>query len=507
MAAASLSRTTSVAIIGTGFGGLGMAIQLKKAGIDNITLFEKAGDVGGVWRENDYPGAACDVPSHLYSFSFEPHAEWSRRFAPQAEIHEYLRHCARKYNVLPHIRFNTEVLGAAFDEESATWAIELSDGTIHRADVLVTATGQLSRPVYPRIPGIDTFKGEIFHSATWNHNYELEGKKVAVIGTGASAIQFVPKVAAKAAELELFQRDAAHVIPKPDYAYPQAAVAAFRRAPALLHLSRWATYAALEPRALGFTKFPKIMNVLEWRFQRYLKKQIKDPVLRDKLTPADPIGCKRVLISNEYYQALARPNVDVVTEGIVKIEPEGLVTADGQLHEVDAIILGTGFAATDFLSPMEFTGLGGKSLNEAWRDGAEAYLGITVSGFPNFFMLYGPNTNLAHSSIVFMLESQIRYAVQGVKRLAEGGIKWLDVLPHIQGAFNATVQEKISATVWAEDCSSWYKTASGKNTNNWPGFTFAYRAATRKFGTADYHAEPVAVPVEARVRVAVGAGA
>ncbi|MBB3036919.1 flavin-containing monooxygenase [Hoyosella altamirensis] len=494
MGAARLTHAPSVAIIGTGFGGLGMAIQLKKAGFDNLTLFEKTDDVGGVWRDNDYPGAACDVPSHLYSFSFEPKADWSRRFAPQAEIHEYLRDCARKYGLLPHIKFNTEVRGAKFDEHEGAWAVELADGRTHRADVVITATGQLSRPAYPRIPGLDTFKGEIFHSATWNHDYQLEGKKVGVIGTGASSIQFVPRIAASGAQVELFQRDAAHVIPKPDYAYSRAAVELFRRVPGLVRLSRWATYATLEPRALAFTKFPKAMNVIEWRFKRHLKQTIKDPVLRDKLTPKDPIGCKRILISNEYYQALAQPNVDVVNSGITEITPDGLVTADGVLHEVDAIVLGTGFQATDFLSPMEFTGIEGKTLNEEWREGAEAYLGITVAGFPNLFMLYGPNTNLSHSSIVFMLESQIRYILQGITRLAKGDIKWLDVLPHVQGVFNAQVQKKIGATVWAGECSSWYKTASGKVTNNWPGFTFAYRRSTRTFDENDYHAAPAQAP-------------
>lgn len=494
-----MARTPSIAIIGTGFGGLGMAIQLKKAGFDNLTLFEKTDDVGGVWRDNDYPGAACDVPSHLYSFSFEPKPDWSRRFAPQAEIHQYLRDCARKYGLLPHIRFSTEVRGAEFDEQAGEWLIELADGLTHRADIVITATGQLSRPAYPRIPGIDTFAGEIFHSATWNHDYQLGGKKVAVIGTGASAIQFVPRIAASGAQVELFQRDAAHVIPKPDYAYSKAAVELFRRVPGLVRLSRWATYAALEPRALAFTTFPKAMNVIEWRFKRHLKQNIKDPALRAKLTPKEPMGCKRILISNEYYQAVAQPNVEVVTSPITQITPDGLVTGDGQLHKVDAIILGTGFQATDFLSPMEFRGLGGKSLNEEWQDGAEAYLGISVSGFPNLFMLYGPNTNLSHSSIVFMLESQIRYIVQGVKRLAKGDIKWLDVLPDVQGGFNAQLQKKISATVWAEGCSSWYKTASGKVTNNWPGFTFAYRRATRELDENDYHAEPARAPQYAGV--------
>jgi cation diffusion facilitator CzcD-associated flavoprotein CzcO len=491
-----MTRTPSVAIIGTGFGGLGMAIQLKAAGYHDITIFEKAGDVGGCWRDNTYPGAACDVPSHLYSFSFEPKTDWSRRFAPQPEILQYLRDTADKYDLRRHIRFHTEVSAATFDEGAGGWHIELSDGTTHDADVLVAATGQLNRPAYPRIPGIETFAGEMFHSARWNHDYDLAGKKVAVIGTGASAIQFVPQIAPRVAELKLFQRDAAHVIPKPDYAYPPLARKAFAKIPGLQRLSRWATYWQLEPRAAAFTKFPRLMAPIKARFHRYLRRQVTDEVLRDKLTPRDPIGCKRILISNDYYGALVRPNVDVVTTGITEIRPNGLVTADGACHEVDAIILGTGFAATDLLAPMHVTGRNGLILREAWRDGAEAYLGVSVANFPNLFVLYGPNTNLGHSSIVFMLEAQIGYVMHAVRRLARGDAAWLDVRADVQDDFNVQLQQRIRATVWSQSCSSWYKTASGKNPINWPGFTFEYRRRTRRFVESDYH-----LAVSAGVRV------
>ncbi|CAM3624793.1 flavin-containing monooxygenase [Smaragdicoccus niigatensis] len=484
------STMPSVAIIGTGFGGLGMAIQLKKAGITDLTIFEKAADVGGVWRENDYPGAACDVPSHLYSFSFAPKSDWSRRFAPQAEIYQYLRDSADKYDVRKHVRFQTEVRGSEFDERAGEWVIYLADGSTHRANVLITATGQLSRPAVPRIPGIDSFEGEIFHSATWNHDYELEGKKVAVIGTGASAIQFIPTVAEKSAHMKLFQRDAAYVIPKPDYDYSKSANALFKHVPGLLKLSRWATYAELEPRAAAFGDLQFLMKPFQWKFRSFLAQEIKDPELRAKLTPKDPMGCKRILMSNDYYRALARPNVDVVTDGIVEIRPEGLVTADGTLHAVDAIVLGTGFAATDFLSPMQVTGLDGAGLNDVWQEGAEAHLGMTVSGFPNFFMLYGPNTNLSHNSIVFMLESQIAYVRQAIEKLAEENLKWLDVRPDVQSEFNTRIQRKLADSVWAQGCKSWYTHASGKNTQNWPGFTFSYRAATRVLDSSDFVAQP-----------------
>ncbi|GGC63090.1 flavin-binding monooxygenase [Hoyosella rhizosphaerae] len=463
-----------------------MAIQLKEAGFSDITVFEKANDVGGCWRENTYPGAACDVPSHLYSYSFELKSDWSRRFAEQEEILTYIRHCAEKYQVWSHIRFNTEVNAAEFDDDSGQWTLTLSDGNTAVADVVIPACGQLSRPAYPRIEGLDDFQGEIFHSATWNHDYNLDGKKVAVIGTGASAIQFVPRIAPVVNKLTLFQRSAPHVIPKSDYAYPKRVQALFSRFPSTLRASRWATYCELEPRALMFTKFPQISTLYEKVFLRNLRKCVADPVLREKLTPKDPIGCKRVLLSNDYYPALTRDNVHVETEDISRVTASGIDTVDGTTHQVDAIILGTGFTATDFLAPMRISGRGGKSLNDEWRAGAEAYLGITVSGFPNMFMLYGPNTNLGHNSIILMLESQMRYVLEAVKKLHDNSLRWIDVRDAAQGNFNDEIHKRVSATIWDRECSSWYKTAAGKNTNNWPGFTFTYNALTRSVNLDDY---------------------
>ncbi len=485
-----MQTTPTVAIIGTGFAGLGMAIRLKEAGYDDFIIFEKASDVGGCWRDNTYPGAACDVPSHLYSFSFEPNTEWSRRYATQPEIFAYLRATADKYGLRPHIRFNTEVVSASFDEVLATWHIELSDGTTHDAAVFVSATGQLNRPAYPRLPGMESFKGEMFHSARWNHEYDLTGKRVAVIGTGASAIQFVPQIAPKVAELKLFQRNAAHVIPKPDYAYAPWAQRAFKWIPGLQRLSRWATYWMTEPRALAFTKYPQLMAPFEARFRRNLRRNVGDVALREKLTPEDPIGCKRILISNDFYGALVRPNVEVNSTGINEIREAGIVTADGQLHEVDAIIFGTGFQATQMLAPMRITGRHGVELRDAWREGAEAYLGISVTNFPNLFMLYGPNTNLGHTSLVVMLEAQIQYITQAVSRLAQGDVAWLDVRAEIQDTFNAALQDRIQNSVWSQGCTSWYKTDSGKNTANWPGSTITYKRRTRRLIEAHYHHEP-----------------
>ncbi|WUC03417.1 NAD(P)/FAD-dependent oxidoreductase [Nocardia sp. NBC_00565] len=490
----------SVTIIGSGFAGLGMAIKLKEAGYHDITIFEKADDVGGCWRDNTYPGAACDVPSHLYSFSFEPKSNWSRRFAPQSEILEYLRHCARKYDVLPHIRFNTEVVGATFDELSSQWTVELSDGSTHTSTLLIPATGQLNRPAYPRIPGIDTFAGEMFHSARWNHDYDLTGKRVAVVGTGASAIQFVPQIAPRVAELTLFQRAAPHVLPKPDYSYPRLIRAVFNRIPALQRLSRLATYWQLEPRALAFTKFPQLMAPTEYQFRKRLRRQITDQALLEKLTPADPIGCKRILISNDYYDATVRANVEVVTSAITEIRPGGVVTAEGRVHEVDAIILGTGFQATDMLAPMHITGRGGRALRDEWAEGAEAYLGISVAQFPNLFILYGPNTGLGHTSVILMHEAQINYVIQAIAMLAKGDVGALEVRGDVQQRFNEEIQERIQASVWDQGCTSWLKTESGKNPTTWPGFTFSYFARTRRLNLDDYLIEPTANPV------VVGAG-
>ena len=475
----------SVIIIGTGFGGIGAAVRLKQQGVTALTIFEKAADIGGVWRDNVYPGAACDVPSHLYSFSFEPKPDWSRRYAEQPEIHAYLKHCVSKYRLTPHLRLNAEVASACFDEVRALWCVTLSNGETHEAQVLVTATGQLNRPLMPNLKGLEQFKGAQFHSARWDHSVSLAGKKVAVIGTGASAIQFVPRIAAAAAGVSLFQRTPPYVIPKGDHAFSRFAQSLFAWLPFLQRLNRAREYLMHEIRAIGVVSYPALTALMKPGFRRILKKAIKDEALRVQLTPDYPVGCKRIMISNDYYTALARPNVSVVTDAIQHVSAEGIVTADGQLHAADVLIHGTGFAALDFLAPMQITGIGGRDLNSCWSKGAEAYLGMTISGFPNLFMLYGPNTNLGHSSIVYMLESQITYLRDAVRHLARGR-KWLDVKPTVQGAFNARIQQRSKQTVWDAGCTSWYKTAEGKNTNNWPGYTFEYRRATRRLRTADY---------------------
>jgi cation diffusion facilitator CzcD-associated flavoprotein CzcO len=475
-----------VLIIGAGFGGLGLAIQLQKAGIDDFLILEKGSEVGGTWRDNSYPGAACDVPSHLYSFSFEPKVDWSRKYAPQEEIFAYQRHCADKYGLRRKIRFGSEVMGAEFIEASGLWQVSTRNGERFRARALVSACGQLNRPAWPRIPGLDAFKGEVFHSARWNHGYPLEGKRVAVIGTGASAIQFVPQIAPKVARLQLFQRSAAYVIPKPDRTYRAWELALMRRLPGLQKLDRMLKYIQHESRVLAFSVFPLLMKLMRLKFNRHLARGIPDAALRERLQPDYPLGCKRILISNDFYPALARPNVEVIDDGIREVTADALVTSDGQRHEVDAIILGTGFTATDFLAPMSIRGLAGRDLNQAWREGAEAYLGISVSGFPNLFILYGPNTNLGHSSIIYMLESQFPYVLDGIKALGEQGLRYLDLKPAVQRSYNQRLQRQVRHTIWEQGCNSWYKTADGKNTNNWPGFTFTYRQLTRRLELDHY---------------------
>jgi cation diffusion facilitator CzcD-associated flavoprotein CzcO len=474
----------TVAVIGAGFGGICMGIKLKRAGIP-FTIFEKADRVGGVWRDNVYPGAACDIASHLYSYSFEPSPDWSRAYGPAAEIQSYIEHCARKYGVLEHIRFGSEIAGADFDQETGRWRIRLSDGTEQRARFLVAATGQLSLPADPRFPGLDDFPGKVFHSARWDHDYELTGKRVAVIGSGASAIQFVPPIARQVAQLHLFQRSAPYVLPKPDRPYTPLEKFLYRHAPVMLAASRTRKYVYNETRVLPLTKGWG-MGVLRTTWLRNMHHHIKDPTLREKLMPDYPIGCKRLLISNEWYPALARPNVEVIPAGLSEVDGDRVVGSDGTAREVDAIIFGTGFATNDFLAPMTVTGLNGRDLNQDWRDGAEAYLGMTVSGFPNLFILYGPNTNLGHNSIIYMLESQTDYALAAIRHVGVYGHAWIDVRREVQEKYNKDIQKRLGKTVWEAGCDSWYRTASGKNTNNWPGFTFQYRRRTRYFDAGNY---------------------
>ena len=478
-----------VVVIGAGFGGIGMAMALQRAGIEDFLVVDKGGDLGGTWRDNTYPGAACDVPSSLYSFSFRP-GRWSRRFPPQREILAYLRALSEERGLGPYLRFGSGVAAAEFDERRAVWNVTLDDGSTLQATTVVSAVGQLNRPALPGIVGRGDFAGPWWHSARWDHGADLTGRKVAVVGTGASAIQFVPEVAKAAAHVDIYQRSAPYVLPKPDRPYRRGEQVLFDRFPLVRKAGRLRVFLYGELLTSGFVMSPKLLAAPMRMWRRQLQEQITDPQLRDKCVPGYVMGCKRVLFSNDWYPALARPNVELVTDPIERIVPDGVVTAGGVTRQADVIIYGTGFKTVDFLAPMSVTGLGGRQLHEVWRDGAEAYLGITISGFPNFFMLYGPNTNLGGNSIIYMLEGQIAYVLGALRALEEEGLDWLDVRPEVQGAFNTWVDAASRTSVWESGCHSWYTTASGRNTNNWPDHTFLYRHRVRRFDLATYRVMP-----------------
>ena len=485
MAEAGVTQTRIV-IVGAGFGGIGLGIRLKDAGLDDFVILEKSDCVGGVWRENHYPGAACDVPSHLYSFSFAPRADWPDKFARQADILAYLKDCARSHGLEPHIRFDAEVSEARWDETSARWRVRTRDGHVFETQALVSATGQLCRPSVPHLPGLDHFSGAAFHSAEWPENLDLRGKHVAVIGTGASAIQIVPEIAPDVARLYLFQRSAAYVVPKRDKKYPRWQQDLYRRHPWLLKLSRLGIYIQHESRAFAFVTWRAAMRIKRFSFSRNLRRGVKDRDLRQRLTPDYRMGCKRILLSNDFYPAMTRPNVELVTDAITEVRPGGIVTADGTERKADCIIFATGFAATDFLAPIRIIGRCGQDLHQVWRDGAEAHLGMTVAGFPNFFMLYGPNTNLAHNSIVYMIESEIRYVIACIKRLARDEVRTIEVKPDAQHRYNASIRKRLERSNWSKGCTSWYLTATGRNVANWPGYSLEFKWRTRAPDWDDY---------------------
>jgi cation diffusion facilitator CzcD-associated flavoprotein CzcO len=469
-----------IAILGAGVSGICMGIALKRAGIHSFAIYEKSGKIGGTWHDNSYPGSGCDVPSHLYCYSFEPNPDWTRKFSLQPEIDAYLERCADRYALRPHLRFGTEIAGASFDEGEGAWHLRTAAGESIRADVVVSGAGQLNRPYVPDLPGLADFEGTSFHSARWDHARDLSGEEVAVIGNGASAIQFVPQIAPRVKRLTIFQRSANWLVPRMDRAYTEREKWWFRNAPGWLRAYRAWIWAMLELRFFAFFRESRFSQRMERFCREHLEALIPDPALRAVLTPDYPVGCKRILISDDYYQALVRPNVAVETQPIERITRDAVVTRDGRAHRADSLIFATGFQTTSFLAPIQIEGRDGRKLEEVWRDGAEAYLGMAVSGFPNLFLLYGPNTNLGHNSIIFMIECQVNYVLRCLRELLGRDLHWLDVRPEAQERFNAELQGDLQKTAWAAGCHSWYKTESGKVTNNWSGFTLDYWWRTRR---------------------------
>lgn len=483
-------------IVGAGFSGLGIGRALLASGRGNFLILERTGAVGGTWRDNTYPGCACDVPSHLYCFSFAPNPDWSRTYSPQAEILAYLKRFARESGLEAKIRFNTGLLAARFDEAAGIWRAETSAGPI-AARALILATGPLNKPAVPNIAGLDAFAGRAFHSSEWDHGYDLKGKRVAVIGTGASAIQFVPAIQPKVAALFLFQRTPPWVFPRVDRAFGARDKWIFRRVPLAHALYRAKIYWTMESRAVGFTLHPDLLRVWERFAMKYLARAVPDPEMRAKLTPDYRVGCKRILFSNDYYPALNRKNVELITHGIREVRAHSIVTGDGQERGIDAIIFGTGFHATDFLGPLEICGRGGRRLKSEWDQSAQAYLGTAVSGYPNLFTLVGPNTGLGHNSLIYMIEAQVHYVMEALKALERRRARYMDVRAEAQAAFNRKIEARMARTVWATGCKSWYLDEKGRNPTIWPGFTFGFRAMTRRLSEADYEFAPAPIPARA----------
>ena len=478
----------TVAIIGSGFGGIGMAARLRRAGITDVVLLERAADLGGTWRDNSYPGAACDVPSHLYCFSFAPNPGWTRSFSPQPEIWEYLRRVAADEGVTGQIRFGAEVTAARWDPAAHVWRIETTSGTL-TARFLITATGPLSDPLIPGIPGLGTFAGAVFHSATWDHDYDLTGRNVAVIGTGASAIQFVPRIQPLVSRLTVFQRTPPWILPRRDREVSRLEHWMFRQVPVTQRIARAGIYLGRETYALGFVKNPGIMRKAEVLALRQLHRQVGDADLRARLTPSYLMGCKRILISSDYYPALTQPNVSLVTDGIIEIREKSVVTGDGTVYDADTLIFGTGFHVSDFPMAQRIFGADGVSLAHRWsaKPAQTAFRGTTAAGFPNLFVLTGPNTGLGHTSQVFMIEAQIRYVASALRHARRHGIERIEVRPASQAAYDREVQRKMRPTVWMTGgCKSWYLDADGRNVSLWPDFTWVYAWQTRRFDPPNY---------------------
>ncbi|MDX6609558.1 MAG: hypothetical protein QOF85_1483 [Solirubrobacterales bacterium] len=486
-------KQRSIAVVGGGFGGVGAAVMLSREGYEDVTVFEKGERVGGVWHHNTYPGAACDIPSHLYEYSFAPN-RWSRRYAPQAEIQAYVEGVARRFGVLDKVRTGTEVTSARWDEERGKWLLETSGGP-HEADVLLTACGQLSVPSTPPIAGLDEFAGPAFHTAEWRHDVDLSGKRVAVIGTGCSGIQVVPAIQPTVAQLDVYQRSPGWTLPKMDFEYSSRAHAVFRRLPALRRLDRASIFAFQEFAAAALTQQRWLLPILRAVARRQINSAISDPELRRKVTPIDEFGCKRIMLTDEWYSTLAEPNVELVAERIETVTAEGIRDATGVERVADAVILATGFASHDFVAPMEISGRGGRTLAGEWGEVARAYLGLSVAGFPNMFLLYGPNTNGGSGSVINTLECGIGHVLAALHEMERSKASRIEVEPEAAEGFDRELRAALAKTVWHSGCTNWYVDENGNDPSNWPWVWSTYRRRTEQLEPGAYALSAAAAPV------------
>lgn len=475
-----------VLIVGAGFAGLGAAIRLRQAGISNIAILERGSAVGGTWRDNQYPGAACDIPSNLYSYSFAPNPDWSRAYSGSREILGYIHHLVAEYQLEELIRFGQNVSSMAFDETAGLWRIETTHGERHTARAVVMAPGPLSNASLPKMAGIENFKGKMIHSAMWDHSYDFTGKRVAVIGTGASGVQIIPELVKVADKVTVFQRTPGWVMPRVDFAPSALMKRLFRRLPITQKAVREGMFWIHEAMATGIVWDTPVTPLIERIAKAHLKRQVKDRWLRRQLTPDFTIGCKRVLMSNDYYPALQAPNAKLITWPIATLSPKGVRTVEGIEHQVDCIVFATGFDVCKSGTPFPISGLDGRKLGEEWSRGGQAYKSINVSGYPNLFITFGPNSGPGHNSALVYMESQIDYLVQGISTLLRGGHKGLDVKPAVQASHNAAIQKRLSKTNWNTGCKSWYLTADGFNATMYPGFATQFAQQMKTFEPSDY---------------------
>lgn len=487
-----MSKARSIAIVGGGFGGVGAAAMLRRQGYEDITVFEKGERVGGVWHRNTYPGAACDIPSHLYELSFAPNS-WSRRYAPQAEIQAYVEGVARRFGVLDKIRTGTEVTAARWDEGRGRWLLETGAGS-HEADFLVTACGQLSTPQVPAIPGLDGFDGPAFHTAEWRHDVDLAGKRVAVVGTGCSAIQVVPAIQPEVAQLDVYQRSPGWTFPKGDYEYPAWVRALFRRAPRLRRLDRASIFAFNELGAAAMTRQRWLLPLFRAVGRHQIKRAIDDPELRRKVTPADEIGCKRIMLTDDWYPALAQPNVELIADRVAAVTATGVLDGEGVERPADAVVLATGFASHDFVAPMEIAGRDGRSLAEVWGAVPRAYLGLSVPDFPNLFLLYGPNTNGGTGSVVNTLECGIGHVLAALREMDRAGADRIEVRRAAAEAFDRELRAALDNTVWHSGCTNWYVDENGNDPSQWPWLWSTYRRRTERLAHGAYELGSATAP-------------